>query len=1189
MPAQTPALRVGSDAPRRSRFAPALTLAVGLALSVTGFLGTRSYYDTKAQSEFARISEYLSNDVQRRITLPVYGMTGARGVYAASKSVERAGFRAYVDSRDLEKEFPGLFGFGFAQRVLRSDLAAFVAAEQADEAPEFLVYPEGESAELYVAKFIDPRPINLSLWGLDLGADPAIRGSIESAVQTGLPTLTGQISLVSGEQRRPGFLFFLPVYHGAVEPANPADRQAALIGLIFARIDAERLFDGLVDGADPMVAVKIFDGIDQSPASLIFNGDKSPVSAPAPDRAFDFGEREFRQVVAMPVGGHTWTLVFSSTAKFGQKTASSIPWLVALSGIGLSGLAVFTACSLATARGRAEGLARRVTKELRASEAVARRLALVAERTQNAVIITDSAGRIEWTNAGFTRVSGYTAGEVIGRTPGSFLQGPDTDPATVALMRAAIGRGEAFAVEIRNYHKSGRPYWLSLEVQPIFDDTGRVTRFMSIESDVTARKLTEQSLSEVSRLQQAVLDGTAYAIVSTAPDGTIATFNRGAETMLGYARTELVGRHSPGLFHDGAEVAAYAEELTRELGRPVAPGFEVCTALANLGRTSEREWTYVRKDGTRLPVFQSTTALRSADGAITGYLGIAYDLTPQKRHTAELELAKRAAEALNLRLAASVSEALAAAEEARQASLAKSQFLATMSHEIRTPMNGVIGMTSLLLDSPLSPEQREFTEIIRQSGDSLLTIINDILDFSKIEVGRMELEVEEFSLRDCIEGTLDVLGPRAAEKNLDLLYEITDGTPEYVRGDSARLRQILMNLLGNALKFTAAGEVVLTARAVPRNDGAVELAFAVRDSGIGIPPEAMGRLFKSFSQVDASTNRRFGGTGLGLVIGKQLAELMGGRMWVESTPGVGSTFSFTVVVAAAPDRLRPDTEVVPRILTGKRLLAVDDNAANRRRIATMAEKWEVTCVTCASGAEALEVLRAGAKFDAAIFDLQMPGMDGAMLAAALRAEFPALHLPILLLSSVGRRDSVPDPALFAAFLTKPDKPAQIFAALQRIVAGGGTAPAPVPAPVPPGHAAPASSTRQERILLAEDNSVNQKVALHMLARMGFRADVAANGLEVLAAVRRQSYDVILMDVQMPEMDGLEATHRLNELVPDASLRPWIIALTANALEGDRELCLASGMDDYLTKPLKRDALAAGLARSRRIVERRQNA
>ena len=930
------ALRVGCKEARLLWLAPGIFLAIGLALSAAGFLSARSSYQAKAQSEFARISGQLSDDVRRRITLPVYGMKGAGGVYAASKSVERAEFRAYVDSRDLPKEFPGLLGFGFAQRVLRSDLPAFVAAEQADEAPDFRVYPEASLDDLYVAKFADPRPANLPLWGLDLGADPAIRQAAETAVQTGLPILTGRVDLFPANRQRPEFLFFLPVYRRGAELATPADRQAALIGLIFSRIDGELLFDQLIEASEQKVDVEIFDGVTRSRETLIFDGDKRLVGAPAPGGSDDFGGRLFTQVTTMEVGGRTWTLVFSSTAKFEQKTASWIPWLVALGGIGLSGLAAFTAWSLATARGRAEGLARRVTKELRASEAEARRLALVAERTHNAVIITDSAGRIEWTNAGFTRVTGYEASEVIGRTPGSFLQGPDTDPATVALMREALARGEAFAVELRNYHKSGRPYWLSIDAQPLRDDTGRVTRFMAIESDITARKLTEQSLAEVSLLQQAVLDGTAYAIISSTPDGTIATFNHGAEQMLGYTRSEVVGRHSPALFHDSAEVVAQAIELTRELGHPVDPGFAVFTALAKLGFTNEREWTYLRKDGTRLPVFLSITALRAADGTITGYLGIAYDLTAQKLQTAELELAKHSAEALNLRLAASVTEAHAAVEVARQATLAKSQFLAAMSHEIRTPMNGVIGMTSLLLDSSLTTPQREFTEIIRQSGDSLLTIINDILDFSKIESGHMELEVEEFSLRDCIEGTLDVLGPRAAEKNLDLLYEITEGTPGYVRGDSTRLRQILMNLLGNALKFTAAGEVVLTAQAMPRTDGAVELAFTVHDSGIGIPPEAMGRLFRSFSQVDASTNRRFGGTGLGLAISKRLAELMGGRMWVESTPGVGSTFSFTVVVAGAPDRLRPATETVARDLAGKRLLAVDDSPTNRRLIAAMA-------------------------------------------------------------------------------------------------------------------------------------------------------------------------------------------------------------------------------------------------------------
>jgi PAS domain S-box-containing protein len=677
-------------------------------------------------------------------------------------------------------------------------------------------------------------------------------------------------------------------------------------------------------------------------------------------------------------------------------------------------------------------VARRTTELCQALD-YNKRLALVAAHTTDAIIVTNAEGLIQWVNEGFVRLSGYAAEEVVNQKPGSFLQGPMTDPSTAAYMRERLSAHQAFSVEIINYSKGGVPYWAELKVQPMRDPAGVVTGFMGTASDITARKS--------------------------------------------------------------------AEERTNA--------------------------------------------------------------------------AKEEAEQLNIQLEQVIAQAQQSATEANIASQAKSSFLATMSHEIRTPLNGVIGMAGLLRDTGLDERQLEFVRTIETSGDALLSIINDVLDYSKIEAGRIELENEPFDLRQCIEDALDLFAAKATEKNLELISRIGVDVPGIILGDVTRLRQIVVNLVSNALKFTAKGEVVVTIESAAAGlDGAQVLTMGVRDSGIGIPADRMDRLFQPFSQVDSSTTRKYGGSGLGLVICRKLAEAMGGIMWVVSEAGQGSTFSFTIKTRAEVATTPARWQTAAGMFAGKNILVVDDNAAVRAWLTEQLSAWGAQVTAADSGAAALAYLQGPESCDLALFDRAMPGMDGLKLAEAVKAIPARASLRLILLSSLTNNATPPG---FANLVSKPMKPAPLFTAIDRTIGNGLAVEAAAQVAMFSRSAKVQVPLSSVRLLLVEDNSVNLRVATMLLSKLGFKARVANNGEEALAVFKEEVFDVILMDMEMPVLDGCEATRRIRETA--TATRPWIIALTANAMSADRNRAFAAGMNDFVTKPIRLTELSTALQRA----------
>jgi PAS domain S-box-containing protein len=687
-------------------------------------------------------------------------------------------------------------------------------------------------------------------------------------------------------------------------------------------------------------------------------------------------------------------------------------------------------------------------------------------------------------------------------------------------------------------------------------------RTNELRTQIDERKRAEETLANERILLRALIDNVPDFMYVKDMDCKFVVANLAVARQMGASSTaELIGK---------SDFDFYPRELA-------TPFYEDERRVLLSGRAEiNREEVGVDPQGNVSHVMTTQVPVRDSSGRVTGLVGVGRDITHLKKAQAEMQTARDAAEA---------------------ASRAKSEFLANMSHEIRTPLNGVMGMTELALGTELTVEQREYLETVKMSSDALLTVINDILDFSKIEAGKIELESLDFNLHECMEATLKTLAVRAHERGLELLCEVAPGAPEMARGDASRLRQVFINLIGNAIKFTSAGEVVLKVQPISVEGAEQVVQFTVSDTGVGIPKEKLGEIFEPFTQADTSTTRKFGGTGLGLTISTRLVEMMRGKIWVESEVGRGSQFHFTARLGVVEGRGAVASANALATLAGAKVLVVDDNSTNRRILAVMLSRWGMT-PHCEEGGEAalaeLSAAReAGMPYRLILTDRQMPAMDGFSFIERVRERPELSAATIVMLTSAGHRgDAARCQELgVAGYLLKPIRQTELREAIGRVLGV-----------VEPANGSPlvtrfsvqgaSEGAASLRVLLAEDNAVNQRLAMRLLEKRGHAVRVANNGREALEALEREQFDLVLMDVQMPAMDGFEATAAIREKEKGGAWRQPVIALTAHAMKGDREKCLAAGMDGYLTKPIlpqELDELLSGYVRSRREAANMQEA
>jgi PAS domain S-box-containing protein len=1131
-----------------------LTLAAGLLVSGGAAWHTWRADQFAVSSAIEREANRVADAALSRVSLYQYGLHGLAATvhaFGIDRMTQRQ-FRDYVSARNLAVEFPGARGFGLVRRVPEHEEGRFEDRVRADQRPEFNVHALGtHSGERMIVQYIEPTAANLGGSGLDIASEQHRREAAQAATLRGEVQLTAPINLVQdlGTSRQ-SFLMLLPLYQGPTVPASIEQRQASAVGWTYTALVISEVLQGL--SVDDRLLHLQFSDITTPGESVAFYTGPRPLADARGSASFSIDRQVF---------GRVWRLEFTAYPAFVNSVRQTSPWLV----LGLGTLASLLLAVVVQ-------LIKDGRRRQRTVIAQQARLAAIVESSGDAIVGLDLQGILTSWNRGAEQIFGYSVGQALGWHWHSLVDaGGEADTLAADLQRVAKGEVVSGLQTVRCPGAS-RPLQVALTLSPIRAANGHVTGVSMTVRDVSEQKAAEAKIIHLNQnLEVQVAERTAeltasntllegilaaaseVAIVATDLDGTIRVFNAGAQSMLGYTAEEMIGLQTPQVYHDHDELAALNARLSERHGRALDGMRGFIANAAELGPAQQYSCHLVRKNGDRFPVQLVVSAIRNPAGQPTGFLGIAIDVTAQHQLQKSLEQAKNEADAANR---------------------AKSAFLANMSHEIRTPMNAVLGMLHLVMQTELSVGQHDFLTKAQSAARLLLGLLNDILDYSKIEAGKLLIEHLPFDLDLLLQDLAVVLAGNQTNEAVEVIFDIDPQIPVHLLGDRLRLQQILINLAGNALKFTSTGQIVLQVGVLQRSESRISLRFAVIDSGIGISPDQLRRIFEGFTQAEASIARRFGGTGLGLLICRRLTRLMGSELQVESDLHKGSRFWFDLDLTLG-EQSAERREQPARL----NVLVVDDNPVCGEIFLRTLQGlgWQAHHVHSAGQAFAAlrERFAAQQPYDVVLMDWRMPGMDGLQAARVLRQRADLQPAPpVVMITAYGReilaQEEPQGSRAFAGLLTKPVTVSQLSQALIDALRG-------VPMLSNSARVLPRAGIKRLaglRLLLVEDNKVNQLVASALLQAEGARVEVAVGGVEGVQAVMTATvpFDAVLMDVQMPDIDGFEATRRIRRHIRFDSLP--IIAMTANVSEEDQRACFAAGMDEHVGKPIDVERLVS---------------